>query len=57
MTLRSTHNSFLNNANSKLLCAFSFNLHDSSVSFSLGNKVVLVLEAERIFKVKKKKCD
>ncbi len=43
--------------NQKLSCAFSFNVHDSSVSFALGNKVVLVLEAERIFRVKKKRCD
>ena len=40
----------------KLFCALSFNVHDSSVSFALDENVVLVLEAERIFKVKKKAC-
>lgn len=40
----------------KLLCSMAFNMHDSSVSFALGNKVVLVLEAERVFRKKKKLC-
>lgn len=41
----------------RLYCAFAFNIHDSSVSFAIENKVILVLEAERIFKQKKKRCD
>lgn len=41
----------------RLYCAFAFNVHDSSVSFAIENKVILVLEAERIFKQKKKRCD
>ncbi len=40
----------------KVFCAISFNLHDSSVSFAIDEKVVLVLEAERIFREKKKVC-
>lgn len=42
--------------NSDLFCGIAFNYHDSSVSFAIGNAVVLVLEAERIFGVKKKCC-
>ncbi|MDP3790963.1 MAG: carbamoyltransferase C-terminal domain-containing protein [Candidatus Omnitrophota bacterium] len=34
----------------------AFNYHDSSVSFAIDNKVVLVLEAERVFREKKKAC-
>ena len=41
----------------KLFCAIAYNVHDSSVSFGINNKVVLVLEAERVFKQKKKRCD
>lgn len=40
----------------KVFCAISFNVHDSSVSFAVGEKVILVLEAERVFRVKKKVC-
>ena len=40
----------------KVFCAISFNVHDSSVSFAIDEDVVLVLEAERIFRVKKKVC-
>lgn len=40
----------------KLSCAIAFNMHDSSVSFAFGNKIVLVLEAERVFREKKKLC-
>lgn len=41
----------------RLYCAFAYNVHDSSVSFAINNKVVLVLEAERIFRQKKKRCN
>lgn len=41
----------------KLFCSIAFNMHDSSVSFALGNKIVLVLEAERVFREKKKMCN
>lgn len=41
----------------QLYCAFSYNVHDSSVAFSMNNNIVLVLEAERIFKKKRKWCD
>jgi len=41
----------------QLYCAFSYNVHDSSVAFSLDDNIVLVLEAERIFKKKRKWCD
>jgi len=41
----------------RLYCAFAYNIHDSSVTFSLDNRVVLVLEAERIFRQKRKRCD
>jgi carbamoyltransferase len=37
--------------------AFSYNVHDSSVSISDEERVLLVLEAERYFGVKKKGCD
>jgi carbamoyltransferase len=40
--------------NEPLFCAIAYNVHDSSVSFAVGNQVVLVLEAERIFRIKKK---
>ena len=40
-----------------LSCAFAFNVHDSSVSFAIGNEVVLVIEAERAFRKKKKSCN
>lgn len=41
----------------KISCSIAYNWHDSSVSFSVGNKVVLVLEAERVFRQKKKLCN
>ena len=37
--------------------AFSYNMHDSSVSIADENRVLLVLEAERFFGEKKKRCD
>ncbi|HWM86283.1 MAG TPA: carbamoyltransferase C-terminal domain-containing protein [Kofleriaceae bacterium] len=37
--------------------AFSYNLHDSSVSIADEERVLLVLEAERYFGEKKKRCD
>jgi carbamoyltransferase len=37
--------------------AFSYNLHDSSVSIADEQRVLLVLEAERYFGEKKKGCD
>lgn len=43
--------------NSAISCGIAFNYHDSSVSFAYGNKIILVLEAERIFRVKKKMCN
>src|SRR3989344_3983943 len=41
----------------KFFCAISYNVHDSSVSFARNNKIILVLEAERIFRVKRKRCN
>jgi carbamoyltransferase len=41
----------------KLSCAISYNVHDSSVSFAIDANVVLVLEAERVYRIKKKRCD
>lgn len=38
----------------QLFCSIAFNVHNASVSFAVDNKAVLVLEAERIFRVKKK---
>ncbi len=38
----------------QLFCSIAYNVHDSSVSFAIDSHVVLVLEAERIFRVKKK---
>lgn len=43
--------------NKKLLCGIAFNYHDSSVSFALDDKILLVLEAERVFREKKKGCN
>ncbi|MDO8572482.1 MAG: carbamoyltransferase C-terminal domain-containing protein [bacterium] len=40
--------------NEQLFCAIAYNVHDSSVSFAVNDRVVLVLEAERIFRIKKK---
>ncbi len=37
--------------------AFSYNMHDSSVSIADENRVLLVLEAERFYGEKKKRCD
>lgn len=39
-----------------LFCSIAFNHHDSSVTFSVGRKVILVLEAERVFRKKKMRC-
>jgi carbamoyltransferase len=36
-----------------LLCAFAFNYHDSSVAVARGREVLLVLEAERVFRRKR----
>lgn len=41
----------------ELLCSMAYNWHDSSVSFAIGTKVILVLEAERVFRKKKKLCN
>lgn len=41
----------------KLFCGIAYNVHDSSVSFAINRKVVLVLEAERFFREKKKGCN
>ena len=38
----------------QLFCSIAYNVHDSSVSFAVDNRVILVLEAERIFRIKKK---
>ncbi len=38
-------------------CAIAFNVHDSSIAFALNNKIILVLEAERVFRIKKKRCN
>ncbi len=43
--------------NEQLLCSIAYNVHDSSVSFAINERVILVLEAERIFKQKKKGCN
>ncbi len=43
--------------NEQLFCGIAFNVHDSSVSFAINDRVVLVLEAERIFRVKRKVCN
>ncbi len=37
--------------------AFSYNMHDSSVSIADERRVLLVLEAERLFGEKKKRCN
>lgn len=49
-------NFFLNKKDEDVFCAIAFNYHDSSVSFAINNSVVLVLEAERVFRQKKKVC-
>ncbi|MGQ4807272.1 Decarbamoylnovobiocin carbamoyltransferase [Candidatus Entotheonellaceae bacterium PAL068K] len=41
----------------KYYLAFSYNVHDSSVSIADEERVLLVLEAERYYGVKKKGCD
>lgn len=41
----------------QLFCSIAYNVHDSSVAFAVDNEVVLVLEAERVFRVKKKMFD
>jgi carbamoyltransferase len=40
-------------ADAALLCTFAFNYHDSSVAVARGDEVLLVLEAERVFRTKK----
>jgi carbamoyltransferase len=37
-------------------CCIAFNLHDSSVSYAIDSKIVLCLEAERYFGIKKMCC-
>ncbi len=37
--------------------AFAYNMHDSSVTIADEERVLLVLEAERFFREKKKRCD
>ena len=39
------------------IVSVSFNWHDSSVAIARGPHVLLVLEAERVFRVKKCRCD
>ncbi len=41
----------------QFFCGIAYNVHDSSVSFAIGNHIVLVLEAERVFRIKKKRCN
>ncbi len=41
----------------QIFCGIAYNVHDSSVSFAINNRVVLVLEAERVFRIKRKRCD
>lgn len=41
----------------RYLLAFSYNMHDSSVSIADEKRVLLVLEAERFFGEKKKRCN
>ena len=43
--------------NEQLFCGIAYNVHDSSVSFAINNRVVLILEAERVFRKKKKGCN
>ena len=43
--------------NEQIFCAIAYNVHDSSVSFAINDHVVLVLEAERIFRIKRKRCN
>ena len=40
----------------ELSCALAYNWHDSSAAFAIDNKIVLVLEAERVFRQKKMMC-
>lgn len=40
-----------------LLCGIAFNWHDSSISFAYGDEVIVVLEAERVFRRKKMGCN
>lgn len=40
-----------------LLCGIAFNYHDSSISFASDDEVLLVLEAERVFRRKKMGCN
>lgn len=40
-----------------LLCSMSFNYHDSSAAFAVNNTIILVIEAERVFRQKKKRCN
>ena len=46
----------LRRAQMRYFLAFSYNMHDSSVSIADEKRVLLVLEAERFFGEKKKRC-
>lgn len=39
------------------IVSIAFNFHDSSVALAHGNEILTVLEAERIFRIKKLRCD
>jgi carbamoyltransferase len=41
---------------SPYILSIAFNYHDSSIALSKGNEVLMVLEAERIFRKKKLRC-
>lgn len=40
----------------KVFCGIAYNNHDSSVCFAVNDEIKLVLEAERVFHQKKKRC-
>ncbi len=44
-------------ARNKLFCGIAFNYHDSSIAIGEGDEIKLVLEAERIFRKKKMRCN
>lgn len=44
------------NGSTPILCSIAFNHHDSSVAIGRGSSVLLVLEAERWFRQRKKLC-
>ena len=54
--VNSFKNFFISKKDQDVFCAIAFNYHDSSVSFAINNNVILVLEAERVFRQKKKVC-